>query len=276
LKEDFGFALHSLSIFEDKIIIGGGGSEEYPGVIKLLQFVEREKFIHLGDEFSTKNIVGHIAHHHLEKMVSCSTNNALMLFKYSDNGLEKIHEFISTNDDVLQRVSKFNKEGKILASGSNDGVFKLWRFSDDFKKEEKVMEFSNFENQSDPILDIIWVSDEQVFVLTALNIFRLDIKRNEIDITLKPPTDLHFNGIAYSSIHKALYTIQFAPKKSNSISIWELENNSKVKQIDFNSKEHATCINISPSEKYIAIGTVTGRLKVFDTSLNTITEKKNS
>ncbi|KAF9170922.1 hypothetical protein BGX21_008761 [Mortierella sp. AD011] len=261
---------------DDKLILAGGGGAGRSGVknkISIYKIDTADKSIKsvVEKELSRdEDAPMSISVHPKESAMAFGINSAInkieagenencRIFQYADDKIEAVHNrgtLKSKNPDDYQKVTCFNNDGTMLATGGTDGVIALLRYP----TLAAVMPAIQFKDHE--ILDIDFSSDgAHVAAVSAQTLWIISAATGEVLKTIPSPVldknkpsqfrKCRFGKGEFTNI---LYTVNNGEKKRKPfVCLWDTSNWTKIRSLTVGPKPITACA-LSPDGSLIAFG----------------------
>ncbi|KAF9283399.1 WD40-repeat-containing domain protein [Linnemannia elongata] len=259
---------------DDDVVLAGGGGVSKSGVKNkiaiykvetagktLKPVVERELS---RDEDAPMSISVHPTESALAFGINSATNKVeagenenCRIFQYSEERIEAVHNkgtLASRNSDDYQKVTRFSKDGDVLATGGTDGVIALLNYP----SLTPVMPVTQFKGHE--ILDIDFSADgAHIAAVSAMNLWIISAETGRVLEVITNPVlnkkkpfvfrTCRFGRGAFSNI---LYTVVNGDRNQKPfVCMWDASKWTRIRTLTVGSKPITTC-TISPDGKLIA------------------------
>ncbi|KAG0292306.1 hypothetical protein BGZ96_004340 [Linnemannia gamsii] len=189
--------------------------------------------------------------------VEAGENENCRIFQYSEERIEAVHNkgtLASRNSDDYQKVTRFSKDGSVLATGGTDGVIALLKYP----SLTPVMPVTQFKGHE--ILDIDFSTDgAHIAAVSAMNLWIISAETGRVLEVITNPVlnkkkpfvfrTCRFGRGAFSNI---LYTVVNGDRNQKPfVCMWDATKWSRIRTLTVGPKPITTC-TISPDGKLIA------------------------
>lgn len=271
-----------VSDHKNRLIVGGGGGEGRTGVPnKILLLEHKNGFLKLLSVVDTSNkAVMNMDIHPKESFIACGVDEKCRIYNVADKSLymaeEIVTDFTEKEEDLGQKRVKFTKDGMKMVTSGGDGHVRIWNLpSLVLKVDFKIHQQPDITETVDLSLSKSWISS-----LTRNACKIIEINSGNVVHIIQPQKDMQFRDSRFSPQKNEwedsewFYTTEFIPQKLTIIKKWDTKNWKclKSKTLKFKA-DHHTSFTLSPSGRFLAIGTVEGYIRIFSNSLSEIMNK---
>ncbi|KAF9432489.1 hypothetical protein BGZ76_010715 [Entomortierella beljakovae] len=260
---------------EDELILAGGGGAGRSGVknrilIQKINPTDKSLTPVVEKELSRdEDAPMSIGVHPKESAMAFGINSALdiidkgenqncRVFQYSDGKIEHVRNqgtLKSKNPDDYQKVTRFSRDGALLATGGTDGVVALLRYP----ALEPVFPAIHFEGHE--ISDVDFSADgSHIAVVSAQQLWIISAESGKILKTIANPNagkkNAQFRKCRFGrgEFTNTLYTVVNGEKKAKpSVCLWDATNWTLTRTFTVGPKPITECA-ISPDGRLIAFG----------------------